>query len=569
VTEIAERSAERLETVQRWVLRAGLFLLPLAYTWNTYDRWVLPKLLLGRLLVIVLLALLVARALVNRRLVLKRTPLDLPVAAFLASAALSTAFATNLNVATFGIYSRYDGLLTLLTYAGLFWLAVQTLEGPEDAAALLRTLVASAYVVAAVAIVQEMVETSQQGSPGHAYGTFGQWNVLGSFLAIAWPLALWELGTARSKTARLLALNATLVIGIALVLTFSRSSWVGAAIGAAAVVARATGWRLRRAMLVGAAAVIATVVLVGGLALAGGGQFEGALATRAQTVVHPAKWGPRLLIWRESLKVIASRPILGYGPDSFGLAFPRYNAVYYHEPIDKAHAETLQIAATQGLIGLAAYLWLLAAFATAVWRGRKAPVAYAVLGAFLGYQATLQVNFTALGSAFPFWIFAAAAMHRCSAVWISSPVRVPDAGLVPLQLGVALLAALAVIGVAFPLIADARLLNAVEADRAGRAAEARNAAGQALFLAPRESVYAVEVGHIAFEQDEWATARANYVLAAQLGTYNPLVYRNLAFADRNLGLLSEARAAALAAYELNRYDPANQAVLAQFGGPRP
>jgi putative inorganic carbon (HCO3(-)) transporter len=569
VTEIGERSAEPLETIQRWVLRAGLFLLPLAYTWNTYDRWVLPKLLLGRLLVIVLLALLVARVLVDRRLVLKRTPLDLPIAAFLASAALSTAFATNLNVAIFGIYSRYDGLLTLLTYAALFWLAVQTLEGPEDAAALLCTLVASAYVVAAVAIVQEVVETSQQGSPGHAYGTFGQWNVLGSFLAIGLALALWELATARSKTARLLALNAVLVIGIALVLTFSRSSWVGAGIGAAVVVAGATSWHSRRALLVGAAAVVSAVILVGGLALAGGTQLESALASRAQTVVHPAEWGPRLLIWRDSLKVIASRPILGYGPDSFGLVFPRYNAVYYHEPIDKAHAETLQIAATQGLVGLAAYLWLLVGFVTAVWRGRKMPGAYAVLGAFLGYQATLQVNFTALGSAFPFWIFAAAAMHFCGAVWTSNPVRIPDEGLVPLRLGLAVLAALAVVGVAFPLIADVRLLGAVEADREGNAAEARNAAGQALLLSPRESVYAVEVGNIAFERGEWANARANYGLAAQLGTYNPLVYRNLAFADRNLGLLSEARAAALAAYELNRYDPANQAVLAQFGGPGP
>jgi hypothetical protein len=105
VTEIGERSLA-LVTIRRWVLRAGLFLLPLAYTWNTYDRRALPKLLVGRLLVIVLLALLVARVLVNRRLVLKRTPLDLPLAAFLVSAALSTAFATNLNVAIFGIYSR-------------------------------------------------------------------------------------------------------------------------------------------------------------------------------------------------------------------------------------------------------------------------------------------------------------------------------------------------------------------------------------------------------------------------------------------------------------------------------
>jgi Flp pilus assembly protein TadD len=76
----------------------------------------------------------------------------------------------------------------------------------------------------------------------------------------------------------------------------------------------------------------------------------------------------------------------------------------------------------------------------------------------------------------------------------------------------------------------------------------------------------VEVANIAFEQGDWSTARTYYLRAGQLGTYNPLVYRNLAFADRNLGLISEARAAALAAYELNRFDPVNQAVLAQFGG---
>jgi Flp pilus assembly protein TadD len=185
----------------------------------------------------------------------------------------------------------------------------------------------------------------------------------------------------------------------------------------------------------------------------------------------------------------------------------------------------------------------------------------------LGYEAALQVNFTALGAAFPFWIFAAAAMHRWNLVSESSAVPFPNSAAAPVRLGVVVLAALALVGVAFPLIADAQLMSAVEADRAGNAADARAAAGRALLLSPRESVYAVEVGNIAFERDEWAAARANYMLAAQLGTYNPVVYRNLAFADRNLGLFSEARAAALAAYELNPNDPVNQAVLAQFDGP--
>ena len=43
--------------IERWFLRAGVFLLPLAYWWGTYDRYVLPKLLLARVLVIGLLIL--------------------------------------------------------------------------------------------------------------------------------------------------------------------------------------------------------------------------------------------------------------------------------------------------------------------------------------------------------------------------------------------------------------------------------------------------------------------------------------------------------------------------------
>lgn len=579
MAELPSGSAVRLAEIQRWTLRAGFFLLPLAYGWNSYDRWVLPKLFAGRLLVLVLLFLLIARALVERRLVLKRTPLDLPVAAFVASAALSTAFATNVNVAIFGVYSRYDGLLTLLTYAALFWLAVQTLEARDDAAALLTTMLASAYLVAAIAIVQSVAASLPQpsvwlkltdvvqGNVVRAYGTLGQWNVLGGFLAMAWPLAFRELAAARTIAGRILALNVVLVVGVALLLTFSRSSWAGALIGTMAVLVGNRAWRDRRIVAAGLVSIAAVGLLAIALAASGGSQFEHALFVRGGTIFQPKTWEARPLYWGDALKLIASRPIVGYGPDNFGLVFPRFYSFRYQEPVDKAHAETLQIAATQGVIGLATYAWLLVAFVLAFWRGRHQTAAYLIFGGWLAYELSLQVNFTALGSALPFWIFAAAAMHAFGAVSASSPIELR--GLVPatLRVGIGVLVVLAVIGVLFPYIADVSLLEAVEADSAGRAVAGEGLAIQALFLSPRESVYAVEVANIAFEQSDWSTARTYYIRAGQLGTYNPLVYRNLAFADRNLGLISEARAAALAAYELNRFDPVNQAVLAQFGGP--
>lgn len=557
-----------IAALQRWALHAGVFLLPLAYLPSFYDRWVLPKLLLARLLVLVLLAMWLARAVQERRIVIRRTPLDVVWLVFLGSASLSTVLATNVNVAVFGIYSRYDGLLTFLTYAAVFWLAVQSIDGPDQARSLLRTLLAGAYVAAAIAIVQTVADTMKAGTLARAYGTFGQWNVLGTFLAMAWPLALSELASARSAAGRVLAANVCLVVGAALLLTFSRSAWIAAALGSAVVVARGSWWRDKRMPAIAAAIGIAGLVLVAGLALVGGSRLEGAVVARASTVLEPAEWGPRPLIWRDSLRLIAASPIIGYGPDTFGLVYPRFDTVYFHEPIDKAHAEVLQIAATQGLVGIAAYAFMVIVFLRAFWTGRSSPGAYALLGAFVAYEGSLQVNFTALGSAFPFWIFAAAAFTRWGAVRPATASLSPRA-LLGARLAPIVLAGIAVVGVLLPSIAEASLLAAVRADSEGRTAAARAAANEASTLQPQESVYAVELANIAFEHGDWATARAEYMDAARLGTYNPLVFRNLAFADRNLGLTAEARAAALAAYELNWFDPANQAVLAQFGGPNP
>jgi Flp pilus assembly protein TadD len=119
-------------------------------------------------------------------------------------------------------------------------------------------------------------------------------------------------------------------------------------------------------------------------------------------------------------------------------------------------------------------------------------------------------------------------------------------------------------GIVLPYLADASLLVAVNADYAGRNRDALAPAQQARTLGPRESVYAVEVGNVLFERSDWAGAREAYGEAAALGTYNRFVYRNLALANRNLGRLAEARVAATEAVELDRFDAANQALLAQL-----
>ena len=563
------RAGWGLAVIERWFLRAGAFVLPLAYWWDTYDRYIIPKLLLARILVIGLLILFIARALVGQSLAIKRTPLDLPLLAFVASALLSTLFAYNQNVAVFGIYSRYDGLLTILIYVALFWLSVQALSGPGDARALLRVLVASGYLVALIAIVQSVNDSTTQGVLVPAYGTLGQKNVLGAFLAMLVPLAYRELTEADSWSKRVIALNAITIIGVALILTLSRSAWLGTAV--AAVVLVAGGYRPN--LRLGISLVL--IVLVGGL-IVGGLWATGTV--RTEQIDQLSAGGDRPAVWRDTLRLAASRPLLGYGPDNFGLVFPRFQTTYIGpQQWDKAHAESLQVASTQGLVGLATYILVLAAFIRAFWRGRHREGAVAIFSAWVAYQVTLQLNFSALAASLPFWIFAAAAMMSWDdhAPTLPSPasgrgeMRLPSPSIgakVTAALTIAALTALAVVMTVFPYLADSQLRVAATADFEGRIDLAQAAAAQAHNLAPRESVYAVEMGNIAFERREWANAADAYSDAAMLGTYNPLVYRNLALADRNLGRFAEGRTAAQKAVELNRFDPANRALLAEFEG---
>jgi tetratricopeptide (TPR) repeat protein len=212
---------------------------------------------------------------------------------------------------------------------------------------------------------------------------------------------------------------------------------------------------------------------------------------------------------------------------------------------------------------------MIVAFIRAFWKGRRNRMALPIFAGWVGYQVTLQLNFSAPAAALPFWIFAAAAIESWTQQSRIVRLQLPGQRLASGAGGVVIASLLAVglVGVVLPYVADARLLSAVRADFSGRPDQAAPLARQARDLWPRESVYAVEVGNLAFERGDWAAARSAYMAASQLGTYNPAVYRNLALSDQHLGRLDEAHAAARKAVELDRFDPANRALLAQFESP--
>ena len=137
---------------------------------------------------------------------------------------------------------------------------------------------------------------------------------LGNILALTCPLALVLSTTARTASARLVALAALLVIGVALTLSLSRMSWVGAAAGLGVVIVLLpSGQKLRAAATVLALA-LAVVFLPLGFA-------NGSLDQRFSSIFDPTSKSvrtaqgdrQRVELWRAGLATLEEHPIDGVG----------------------------------------------------------------------------------------------------------------------------------------------------------------------------------------------------------------------------------------------------------------
>ncbi|QIN80258.1 hypothetical protein GBA65_18990 [Rubrobacter marinus] len=120
----------------------------------------------------------------------------------------------------------------------------------------------------------------------------------------------------------------------------------------------------------------------------------------------------RLYIWRDTVPMILDRPLLGHGPDNFRAPSRPYISDDLRALIedgrgevrglDRAHNHLLQVAATTGILGLAAYLWLLVSYFRNAYR-RGGWVLAALSGAVLAYVLQLQTAFPSVATDVAFW----------------------------------------------------------------------------------------------------------------------------------------------------------------------
>jgi len=187
-----------------------------------------------------------------------------------------------------------------------------------------------------------------------AHSFFNQANSFACYLVIILPLCIFLFVRNRTALGKAAAAAALVLNLIALMLTFSRTSWPLALASLAALLyfGRAKGEAKpsgRRPLMLALLAVLA-------LALVAAVLFRGA---DFASLVSMDSGIQRVHLYRAGLSMLAKRPVLGYGPGNYHLAMAHVQMGSGEERLKRAHLHNLylQTALESGIVGLCAFLF--------------------------------------------------------------------------------------------------------------------------------------------------------------------------------------------------------------------
>jgi hypothetical protein len=454
-----------------------------------------------------------------------------PIAAAALAAVLAFALSISWPLSFAGSYSRYESLPVRLAYLGLFAAAVWLLRDRRS-----RDLVPAAFVLGASIASIEAIQEWAARVPFRPDGNLGNANLLAALVAMALPLAVARgLRGGRFVVAWWVGIA---VMAGGLWVTTSRSGGFGAVAGCLALAILSVRGRYATAVRIVSAAAVVTALLVIVL---------GPLKT-----LNDDPPSLRLHLWQDGLRLIAARPLTGWGEDATGLSFGRFLSHDYASLVsfDRIHSGPLDLAATQGLLGLAATGWVLVVLLTAGWRRRNVAGVSPLIAACAGYSVWVLFNFDWAPVTGVFWLLAGTAWSG-----IRAQERTPDPAAVraplaatpaALRSSLALLLALAAIGLgAMPMLADVWYLQ-------GRA-------DLSVVVDPLQARYHWGLGQALAAEGSLARGVDEMKRAADFGETTPQLYVELGDREAQLGSLGEARNAYLRALQIDPfYTPATQ-----------
>ena len=358
---------------------------------------------------------------------------------------VSTVFSVFPSGSFLGMYLRRQGTYTSLCYLYFFFVILNTTHTRRQIDRLIFTMLLTSFTVAVWAILQRLgIDPHVRIAPfsdRRVWSTLGNPIFLSAFLIMTTPLHFYFFGESFKR------LRQYRRQGISLKNTGTEQVFFGLMLLFLVLNLTAIGFAQSRGPIVG---LMVGLVLFAALELLrrgrarivsafffGGGVFLGLLLLVnlldqpfAEVSLVSQWFGPesafqsgtglvRATIWKGVCGLIASDPIrllTGYGPETLSLVYPRHNPPilqYIEKPtaiVDRAHNEILDLLATQGVLGLAAFVFfffLLSRFVLrqlGFIRSTKQDIAFygllslgGILGVLILYLVSGNVTFFALG----------------------------------------------------------------------------------------------------------------------------------------------------------------------------
>lgn len=215
----------------------------------------------------------------------------------------------------------------------------------------------AAYLVAAgaVALYGLIVWVGKgAGFESRARGLSGHYMTFAGQLLLEIPVALGIVLTARARRWRYGAALVALLGFAALAATFTRSAWLGLFVSCV--------------LLMGALWPPGLVLLALG-GLAAWNFAPGAWGARLHSVADPKNlWNrERVFMWEAGVQMFRDHPLTGVGLQDLHALYDQYRSPESVERAGHLHNAYVQIAASMGALGLAAFTWLYASLLRTAW----------------------------------------------------------------------------------------------------------------------------------------------------------------------------------------------------------
>lgn len=479
-----------------WVLLGLIFAAPLTIHLKMHDTFDLPKLFLlyiGVGVGGVLWAMSHAEG--NRW---RSSPLFKPVLFFLAVTWISALCSIEMPMSIFGSYRVYSfGALPITMLAVLMALACQVSRPPLLPKIAWAALLSGA-LVGFYGYLQysgmEFLEAMPRIVGGRPWSTLGNPVYLGALCMMALPLglALWseKPGVSRFWSGLFLIGGMT-----GLVLSLSRGAWMGAIVGSLITVGALVRQDRKRLSGFRTLVVCACVGMI--FAVVSMPETRQRLTTFVS--LREGSNAARLQGWNAALKGWQERPLIGWGPDTFVRTFRRHRSLDYIRAagpgVTQAHVhnDLLQMASTQGLLGVLGYLLILGVVAKNLWRRFRSddlsPMEIGLAGSLVALLVQNQFNFSSISTAiwaavFTGLLFAAPARDEAT-TYVSPAAR----WRLPLY---SLLAFMGLWWLSRPVRAEWFFTLAQREQQEGKSLDAFRAVDQAIELVPYNGVYKME-----------------------------------------------------------------------------